>query len=255
MIIIENKQVGTVSYMCTNLDQLSNILKDEEILGSRKPELNPDTGKKSRYVSFSRNLTSAGTRNPKRWRFGVVLDGDKISDRYSIVPFSYAGVQAKYSDLRVKWMAAYDDGTYALNLVNWATVPINRNLYNSIKNEIENMDPAMKEKKKLEHTFKGKKRVNGRLLIEKYLFNVPSGGLRLTARDYPSLCATIAKSESFNETEERVWLSGSNLFVSIKNCIKGIILPKNMTNEEKLDFEELVQPIMDQKNISNIIRY
>lgn len=106
MIIIENKQVGPVSYMCETGQILNAILTDMEILRSRKPEKNPATKKPQYYVSLSRDLTSAARRNNERWRFGVVLDGDKLSDRYHISPVSYAGMQTTYSDLRVKAMMA-----------------------------------------------------------------------------------------------------------------------------------------------------
>ena len=255
-IVVESKQVGPVSYMCPSLLVLETILTDMEILRSRKTERNPDNGKPQYYVSLSRNLTSAAMRNNDRWRFGVILDGDKLSSRYHISPISYTGVQTKYSDLRVKAMMAYDDGTYALTLVKWPTVPITKSIYESIKRAIlEDMDDELKEKKKLIHTGAGKVRRNGKLLVEKFLFNVPSGGLRITQKTYPELCSKLAKSESMNETEERIWLADSRLFINISKCVTGIILPKQMTPEEEDTFERTIQPILESLHINNIVKY
>ena len=254
LIITEGKQVGEVSYMVSSLETLINILSDEKILRSRLAELNPDTHKKQYYLSLSRNLTSAGNRNSKRWRFGVILDGDKLSDHYSITPVSYSGIQMTYSDLRVKWIAAYDNDTYALNLVNWTTIPISKNLYNLITAEIDNMPEDLKQKKKLQHSGVGRNVVNGRKLKEKYLFNVKTGGLKLNYKKYPEICVLLSKNENVNETEERIWIPTDKPFISIHNCIKGVIIPKTLTTEEKEEYLELEQ-ILKTRGITNILNY
>lgn len=43
--ILASKQVGDVSYLVGGLEILYNILEDEVILGSKKPEKSPRTGK------------------------------------------------------------------------------------------------------------------------------------------------------------------------------------------------------------------
>lgn len=252
--ITEGKQVGDVSYMVATLETLVNIVTDEKILRSRLAELNPDTKKKQYYLSLSRNLTSAGIRNPKRWKFGVILDGDKLSDNYSITPVSYAGIQMSYSDLRVKWIAAYDNGTYALNLVNWATIPISKNLYDLIVTEINNMPEELKQKKKLMYSGEGRNVVNGRKLKEKYLFNVKTGGLKLTYKKYPEICTTLSKNENVNETEERIWIPTDRPFIDIHNCIKGVIIPRTLTPSEQEEYLELEQ-ILNSRGINNVLNY
>ena len=170
-LLVEGKQVGEVSYMVADLDVLLYILDEEMLLRSRLQELNPKTRKKEYYLSLSRNLTSAAKRNSKRWRWGVILNGDKLSDRYSITPVSYSGIQMSYSDLRVKYITAYDNGTYALNLVNWPTIEVNEFIWDKITKEINNLPEEFKEKKKLQHTYEGRNTINGRKVKEKYLFN------------------------------------------------------------------------------------
>ena len=255
MIILENKQVGDVSYMVSELSVLYNILNTESIYSSRNTEYNPNTGKKQNYVSLSRDLTSAAFRNSKRWVYGVLLDGDKLSDNYSITPYSYSGtVLNSGGDLRVKYIAEYDDGTCVLNLVNWSTMSITKSIYDEIVSAIEKMPNDLKIKKKLEHTMEGKNRRNGKVLKEKYLFNVKTGGLRITQKEFPSLCSKLSKSSGMNETEERIWLNNENT-ISIKRCIKGIIIPKKMSSEEDVELENILK-MLDDKNISiSIIKY
>lgn len=254
LTITEGKQVGDVSYMVATIETLVNIIEDKKILRSRLSELNPNTRKKQFYLSLSRNLTSAGIRNPKRWKFGVILDGDKLSDKYSITPVSYAGIQMSYSDLRVKYIVAYDNDTYALNLVNWATIPINKSLWDSITAEIENMPEELKNKKNLIHTGAGSKTINGRKIKEKYLFNVKTGGLKLNYKKYPEICTELSKNENVNETEERIWIPTDKLFIDVKGCIKGVIIPRTMTSEEQEKYEEL-ERILDENGITNILTY
>ena len=252
--LFESKQVGTVSYMVSSIETLISIIQDHKILRSREAELNPNTGKKQFYLSLSRNLTAAVKRNPKRWKFGVALDGDKLSNKYSITPVSFAGISMTYSDLRVKYITAYDDGTYALNLVNWPTISISKNLWNSITAEIDNMPEDIKTKKKLVHTLEGSRVVNGRKIKEKYLFNVKTGGLKLNFRKYPEICTTLAKNDSINEMEERIWIPSNKLFIDISGCLQAVILPKDMTKENLEDYDELMQILHDNK-ITNIITY
>ena len=159
-----------------------------------------------------------------------------------------------YSDLRVKWIAAYDNDTYALNLVNWTTIPISKNLYNLITAEIDNMPEDLKQKKKLQHSGVGRNVVNGRKLKEKYLFNVKTGGLKLNYKKYPEICVLLSKNENVNETEERIWIPTDKPFISIHNCIKGVIIPKTLTTEEKEEYLELEQ-ILKTRGITNILNY
>lgn len=254
MRIIESKQVGELSYMTDYIDSLLFILDEESIYRAREAEYNPNTNRKEFYVSMSRNLTSAAQRNPKRWKFGVIVDGDKLSEKYEITPVSYIGTQFTHSDVKVKYVTAYDNNTYVLNLVNWPTISIDKNTYDSIVKEIENMPEQDKVKHKLIHTGVGSRTINGRKVKEKYLFNVPKGGLRLNYNKYPQICSSIASHTIANEEEERVWITDNNYYIDISGCIKGIIMPHNLTMEEEQDFIE-VQRVMKKLGISRIVRY
>ena len=50
--ILASKQVGDVSYLVGDLEILYNIVEDEVIVGSKKPEKNPRTGRPENYVSY-----------------------------------------------------------------------------------------------------------------------------------------------------------------------------------------------------------
>lgn len=64
--LIEEKQVGPVSYMVKEPAVLYTILETNRILRSRKQEYNPDTKEDQYYVSLSRDMTAAAIRNESR---------------------------------------------------------------------------------------------------------------------------------------------------------------------------------------------
>ena len=243
--LVEEKQVGIVSYFVDKPYVLDTILTTDQILRSRKPEYNPNTKRNQHYVSLSRNLLSASSRNSTRWKYGIIIDGTKLSNRYNIEPHSYVGSTTIKSSVRVKYITHYDDDTYVLNLVNFPTLQISRRTYEKIKEEIENLPDDVKQLKKLQYQSAGKRRVGGRLILEKYLFNVPQGGLTITDKDYPELVSQLQKESSINETEERIWLNSPGYFINIKGCIKGVILPKDVPDSDDEDEIELWNTVQE----------
>lgn len=232
MNITASKQVGPVSYMVESVERLILILKSERILASKHFEYNKQKDKKMRYVSLSRNLTSAARRDPGRWNVGVILDGDKLSEHYSIVPYSFANSNlATGTNLIVKQITAYENGTYKLNLVRWPAIEISSKVYNRIVDIIESLPEKFKTEHKLIHTGAGKRKVNGTYIKEKYLFNVPHGGPKLNADLLDDASVDLAKHSAMNETEERIWVEDAN-FIRIDSCITGIILPNSFKFED-----------------------
>lgn len=251
--LVEEKQIGDVSYFVKDPMVLKNIVKNNEILRSRKTEYNPKTNKQQYYVSLSRNMTSATTRNSERWKYGVIIDGTKLSNRYIITPHSYMGSVSIKTSVRVKYITSYENGTYSLNLVNFPTVPISRTTYERIRQEIENLPEEVKQLKKLQYQQGGRRSVNGTRIKEKYLFNVPQGGIMLTDKTYPDIITMLSKESSLNEQEERIWLKGSEYFININGCVKAVILPKRMkTNPDEFEIE-LLDFVMN--NNMNILWY
>lgn len=249
MIILESKQVGNISYMFDELDVLESILESNCIRTSSRMEKNPYTNRLERFVSFSRNLTSANSRNPKRWKYGIVLDGNKLSNYYKIVPVSYLGTLSNIG-IRIKYLVAYDDNTYVVNFINWNTITISKYVYDILKNYIENIPDNIKRIKHLEHTGEGKRIVNGHKIKEKYLFNNPNGSSPIREKDVPELYNYLIKSTKLNETEERIWCGNSSM-LNIKDTIVSVIAPKTLNKAEI----EHINNICKEYSIDNILYY
>lgn len=226
MILIESKQVGNLSYYVSNINTLVQIIEQGEIWTSKSKEYNSRLKKKMNFVSTSRDMFAAPKRNNTRWKYGIVIDGDSLSNRYSIEPFSFAGNALQYStsSFRVKELRAYENGVYKLSMVNWPTIQISKNVFDNIRNAIENMPEEMKQKKKLQVIDGGKRVVGGTKLLKKYLFNVPSGGIMLTPDILKGISSEFTKSSNINEMEERIWSDTDS--ININGCILGVSIPK-----------------------------
>lgn len=234
------KQVGSLSYMVESQTILDLILCTGRIKSSQKPERNPNTGEESKFVSFSRNMTSAAIRNSKRWRWGVIIDGDRLSDRYSIVPISFVGVltNKNSANFKVKCITKYDSGKCVLTCINWPSIEIRENLYNTIKQMIEACPESYKELKQLKIKREGKRKTSNGYIVEQYLFNVKTGGIILNRNTLQDNLSDFVVHSSFNEQEERIWTNSE--FIDIKNCISGIIVPKQRTADEDAEYEGLI---------------
>lgn len=235
MYISAAKQVGPISYLTSSKERLTQNINLCRIRTSRNTEMNDSLHKKMYYVSFSRDLTAAAKRNPDRWRYGLILDGDVLSNRYHISPYSFAGAGVnRGTSLRVKGIRAYTDGTCQLILVNWPTINIPKSSYEAIKEQMLNMAEDYKADKKFTIQGPGKFARNGMLRTEYLFYNVPSGGFALNQKYIPSeALSVILKHSSMNESEERIWFSEES-FVDIRGAVVGIILPK----EEYADFQQ-----------------
>lgn len=250
-IILAEKQVGPVSYCVSTLQDLYNIINSEEIWMSRESELNPKTKKKDFSVSFGRDLLAAPKRNPKRWAFGLVLDGNKLSEHYKIEPYSHAGAHLDINPdkYRVKYVTLYDDGSAVLNLVNWHTFSISSKLFQWIKEQIENLPEEYKALKKVTHQVGGKRKVNGKMIVEKYNFGTKSGnsGEYNIFKDAPGwVKSSISNNHDVDEKEERIWKNKYNK-ISIDGCITGIILPDIEKHPENKSDYNVILSLMDEK--------
>lgn len=231
VIIMAAKQVGDLSYFTSDLDHLINIIDSGLIKSSNKAELNPKTNKNQYSISFSRNMTAAARRNPRRWSVGIILNGDMLSNRYHLEPYSYASTAFNRGNvLVVKELKSYDNGTYTLSLVHWPTLEISKKLFDGIEDIILNLSDSDKQKMKLEIS-EGKQPRGGRKVLVRYNFNRPQGGPKLNSNNLSNaLSSELFHHTAMNEEEERIWLNNLSL-IDISGCIKGIIVPKNMYNE------------------------
>lgn len=253
-LIVEGKQVGMLTYFVSSLDILEKILQTGKIAHSRIKEFNYNNNKMQYSISLSRDFDAAHIRNFKRWRYGIIINGNELSDKYEITPVSYTGVAFQKSNIRVKCLTAYDNNTFSLQFANWKSFQIPKKVFNIIKNEILHMTDLEKEKYGLVIQTEGKKLNKGRKIVEKYSFSARYGGLAITASKYPELSATISKLPTVNEFEERVWIDNSN-YIDVRQYIVGVVIPENMSDEEYEYFSTYVKPIMDVKGIDFIYTY
>lgn len=98
--VLANKQVGDLSYFVNSLATLTQIISTENMMSSEKLERNYNVkpSKLSRYVSFSRSMADTPKRNPKRWKYGLITDGDKLSNKYHIEPYSFVGTSLAHGN-------------------------------------------------------------------------------------------------------------------------------------------------------------
>lgn len=230
MKIIEAKQVGTLYYMVPSLEVLTNILSTGMIHESDKLEYNPKIRKKQHSVSFSRQPKQSEL-NSEKWKYGVRINGDKLSNRYHIEPYSKVGTDVtRGNQLRVLYMTEYDDGTCYIKLVGWTPRYISRNLFDSIEKLILSQSDTYNNEHKLEISI-GKRTYRGKRVVKRYAYKVKHGGVKLTSEQ-----ATIIAEPKFNEAEERIWLVSSPT-IDINGCIIGYVLPKDMSHNSNETIE------------------
>lgn len=244
--IVASKQVGDLSYFVADLNIFYTIIKTQKIKQGRNEEYNSKTREKSGYISLSRNMTAATLRNSGRWKYGIIIDGSKLSEKYHVEPFSFAGSQ-KNNKFKVKEIVRYDDGSCKLRIVNWAPIGITEQEFNFLKQLMLSQSPKFNSEHKFIESGEGKRKYLGKLVKEKYTYNVPygDGGMLLKdSKDIPSrLYATLYKGPSTNEYEERIWTNSN--YVDIKGCILGIILPKNELSDFETSDNKLISLIRD----------
>lgn len=247
MISIEaSKQVGPIYYMVNDIPVLEKIVDQQAIRTSVKVEP-ADRGKGSHhYIAFLRDLTKAG-RNASRWIYGIQIDGDKLSDRYKISPYSFAGNAMKKSYYRLKTLIAYDNGTYTLSIAKWPTMEIPKSVFEELEDMITSDSQGINELKKLEVS-EGKRAYRGKRALIRYNYGVEMGGLLLNEKTLSSKTLQyLLKHTGLNETEERIWILDDNVkFISIKGLISGYIAPKGDSSiEETIKEGELPElPVM-----------
>ena len=79
---------GDFAYYTKDLYALNDIAMYSNIKRSKKWRINPETKNKSYFISLTRDLLGPAKENSRRWTYGVILDGAKLTARYKISPFS-----------------------------------------------------------------------------------------------------------------------------------------------------------------------
>lgn len=214
MDIYAAKQVGTLYYMVSGTSFLIKILQEQRINMSQNYERNSKTGKNQLSVSFSRDPEALYRQNSSKWHIGLILDGTQLSEKYAITPYSHAGtsLEDKFlssKNFKIYSIAAYDDGTYTLNIVGWGPAKqIPKSVYEELKQliiEHKENNPRQASKERLVRT-EGKRRVKGKMVVERYKFNNPGGSNTLPLTQLSdSTKQFLAKTAGINQFEERIW--------------------------------------------------
>jgi hypothetical protein len=100
--INEGKQVGDI-YHYTYLRQLPLILKS----GKLRPS--PARLEKKGHISFSRDRALGTTLGPDRTQVRITIDGDKLSNKYSISPYAQLKPETKRD--KENWVAPFSRET------------------------------------------------------------------------------------------------------------------------------------------------
>ena len=218
------KQVGPISYYTDNIYALVNIISE----GLIHPTTETIRKKEIYYTSFSRDMTIQPRRKPDKWKYGIVLDGDKLSNRYSFKPINDGYTEMSLGTMKVKYVTLYDDNTARLCIAHRGTFDISSSLYNALKAEMRKLPET--ELIKLGYYELGEgKPYGGKRRVEQAGFHAKNGGLKLSDNLPDYLQAKLLKSDAFYEREERIALeSPKNINISV--CLLGVYLPRNFPN-------------------------
>ena len=197
-VLTEGKQLGYVSYAVRKsagspghpIISLVRILKSGYIKASTEED-------GSKYVSLSRDLLGhlgAGSD----WKCGIVLDGDKLADRYKVKPVNYNsmvyfGNSASAKQLMLRYVAKYQaldnegqttdrafwvvsmQGSSFLNEISEGTYEVLKTLMNEYNNQL-----AVSDTGKAADKYKGKTNQE----VKKY-FDVKYSGNLTYGKDKP----------------------------------------------------------------------
>lgn len=242
-ILTESKQIGPLYYMVGSIDILEIIMRTEEIKTSGRPEL---PHRDMNHVSFSRDWRNQNSKSRAKWMCGLQIDGTKLSDRYSIEPYSYAGTEHSSNGtlhLEVKYLTSYDNDQYRVAFVNWGSMPISKEFYEELESRILRQSESFNQKCKLKIQQDGRRIVPevGGKIVTKYLYDTKPGGVSISINDVPK---ELLKGTSFNEREERIWTKDQT--INISGCITGVILPKTAETTTDSDvWEDISKYIKD----------
>lgn len=195
-------------YFCETDFIAEKIKETARLLTSNEMQKAPN-GRQLRFVSFER---SEGAEEPAS--LAVILDKNKLEERYELYPYLFSSAIEK---AKVKYIAAYEDQNFYTNLMTaekQLTLPVAKEIYDILKQQILDMREEDKQKYNLEVFGKAKAKSRGSLRTEMLKFNVRRGGLSLT----PDLAERIAEyAESSLNEEFRIWTDADT--IDLSDCI------------------------------------
>lgn len=260
--IVAGKQVGQVYYMCESLFALRNILRSGEIKMSSKKEKSINTNKLEYFTSLTRNFKSLVAQKPNKWRDGIILDGDRLSDSYAVDPINFVGTSAEnqkgpQGKLKISQITRWPSRCM-IRFVGWSKeLKISLSAYSQIKEAcLNDLSDTERQKCRFEIS-QGKRNRGGEKFIERLKFNTP-GGSPPSIFTYLPDAVTSELSTVANQYEERIH-GPQNLtesmpqrfrsrnvdtldlpVVHIEKCVKGIIV----NSEDAEDHPEIIDELI-----------
>jgi hypothetical protein len=103
-LLNESKQVGNIyHYTRTDMGLITQILKSGKLKPSKARI------EKNGYISFSRDKALNHTLGPSKTQVRITIDGDKLSNKYKIFPYSQLEPETKQD--KENWIAPFSRST------------------------------------------------------------------------------------------------------------------------------------------------
>ena len=265
---------GLLRYFVAHIETLGAVIERERILAStgesKKASDGMINGKKLPFVSFSHQLFSHAYRIGSSWKYGIVVDQNKLEQK--VQTLSNTNIEdnyvhenksskvfgaAKLSNGSEVIMTSY--GQFEINLDDTKRKALgdlqNTGYYEKVKDSFNTRLAAEQAKYEDNHA----KSVTAESfyctevpeVIKRYLktdVEVLEGFLLVDRRqatgvkftdicsDIPGLFDYLQNHTTLNEGELRVWLPKGEKYLDISGCIVGVVLPSNY-KENNLDDE------------------
>ena len=266
---------GLLRYFVAHIETLANVVERGRILASTGESKSSDTGtgkgKKLPFVSFSHQLFSHAYRRGSAWKYGVVVDQNKLEQKVRALQnakiednfvhknkSSRVFGAAKLADGAEVLITSY--GSFEMNLSDAKRKALGElpktDYYEKVKTSFNTRLAAEREKYADGHaksitvndfycsdSVDFIKRylkidvdvIEGFLLVNR----LQSTSIKFTdiCKDVPGLFDYLQEYTTANEGELRVWLPKDQKYLDISGCIVGIVLPSNY-KENNLDNPE-----------------
>ena len=270
---------GLLRYFVAHIETLANVIERGRILASTGESKSSNSGnsrgKKLPFVSFSHQLFSHAYRRGSVWKYGVIVDQNKLEQKVQSLnnttiednfvhqnKSSRVFGAAKLANGAEMLITSY--GSFEMNLSDekrkaLGDIP-HTNYYEKVKTSFNARLAAEREKYADGHAKSISaedfycsdsvdfiKRylkidvdvVEGFLLVNR----LQSTSIKFTdiCKDVPGLFNYLQEYTTANEGELRVWLPKDQKYLDISGCIVGIALPSNY-KENNLDNPENTAP-------------
>jgi hypothetical protein len=270
---------GLIRYFVAHIETLANVIERGRILASTGESKSADNGsakgKRLPFVSFSHQLFSHAYRRGSTWKYGIVVDQNKLEQKVQTLhnttiednfvhqnKSSRVFGAAKLANGAEILITSY--GNFEMNLSDTKRKALGNlsstGYYEKVKASFDTRITREREKYADGHaksisvadfycteTPEFIKRylkidvdvVEGFLLVNR----LQSTSIKFTdiCKDVPGLFDYLQEHTTANEGELRVWLPKDQKYLDISGCIVGIVLPSNY-KENNLDNPENTAP-------------